>query len=575
MKYLSSIIYVVIFTIIIIIPTEAQIKSTCNLRKNLVTSNLQGFSFDEENNAIAGFEIYKVTNLDIIQSNAVSCSVDIKTINYSGTMGLQTFNFEKLYNVILTATESHADKDKFEVYLLAKYLYPISKTPENSYAALASVEAYTNAKSYNSDKKIVTSNGCINIVTAEQLEAKYAGLKLNKLNGSFDFVSKGEGFLNNKNSRVYTQINTTYRDNDNMKTESIRPFETEQTMQTKNYFVDPKNVINDIDPNVKIAVAQKFIDGDNYAQYKNFAVMFADQTGKIFSMHEIKKDYLKSINTLKPVYGHDGKMKGVLMILNHYPSFKKALKDPIENNYHIFYADMNGKVIINKDVTYGEADNSRGLSPLLVFERNGVIDILNYNATKILKAFTEVLTIDADGKITKKFNQDQTYQNIGNISNMRLNKSGNQMIVSGEIESPKPTANQTSANFTAAPYLYKSYFVGLWDVDKMELVNKLEFEVDFNIRQNMDIIDSSNDGTIAVLRNELRSYVVKIPSTGPIVFLQPFMNEKNKKIFNSSIRLSNLDIKQYVVDAKNKRIYVITEGVERKSFGINYWYYQY
>ncbi|MEO6189641.1 MAG: hypothetical protein ABIO44_03965 [Saprospiraceae bacterium] len=560
---------------------NGQIEGSSSLRTNENFSNLQGFGFDEEQNAIVAFEIFTVVNPQVQKMEEQNCNIGSSLLNFNNTLDLRKFNPSNLYKIISTACNYKLSNDKLnknrtvpknEIYLLAKYMFPVNEIKRNS--LLVSIEAFSSTKIESGKKlKLEFTEGCIDVVTTEQLNQKYPNLKLGSEDITINFESKGQGILS-KNSKLFTEVNKRIRQGSEFSYTTETPFREEQGIAFKDYITNNKHILYDSQHKRFASFGQKQIEGDSYGVNKNFGVFFADQTGKIYSSTEIKKDYLKSENTFSNVYDENGKIKGILMILVHQPSFKKSLKDPIENNYHVFYSDFDGKVFINKDIVYGNPENSRCLNPILTIEKNGALEVFNWNSNKVLNPHTELLEIDFQGNIKNLAHKDQSSNALADAGKVIFTKVGNQFIFIGGLELPKINTMQNGTmNSTPPPFAFRGYLIGLFDINKMEFTKNVTYSMNFDQIKEFDFIDQSEKGITGVLTNNFKSLLVKISPSGDVVIEDPFYAKYLKRDLSISRQLVDLDINSYAIDRKNRKIYFISS--DTKSIGNTIYYSSY
>jgi hypothetical protein len=373
-------------------------------------SSAQAYEFDEAKNAL-NIICVESNSSGEVKSEEEIAGKDDKGKDDKKSSLLKKAGFENPFKAVKNAAAESKNNpflnSKYmnpnelsnETFTVTTYQFPLKK---NSFeGAKISEEFFTNIKLDPTKKyKYVQRKTATEVLSLEQAAAKYPTLNLGKEGKYVSLQSKGDGLLQNKNVRLNTLVFGEIIRGIGVTFTGEAPFMKEQNEKYKDYMTNTYNSLTNETGDLFVNIAH-LNDGDNYYVNKNFSLFYMDKTGAIKKTVEIKKDYIKTINTFTYVYDEKGIKKGILMVLGNQMALKKSLKDPIENNFHVIYTDFEGNVKINKDIPYGNSDNWRCLNPVLVTEKEGSLHILNMNRNKILSVKMEVVDIAMDGTVKR------------------------------------------------------------------------------------------------------------------------------------------------------------------------------
>lgn len=205
-------------------------------------------------------------------------------------------------------------------------------------------------------------------------------------------------------------------------------------------------------------------EADKFAILKNFHFITFDRKGNIINKQATKYEYIREVSTVLPIHDLNGKVVGSIVFLAGAGG-KKALKDPVDNNFNLVAIDAEGEVIMKYDFKQGEG-SIRALIPMLAVLNDGKINILNLNQQKMFSPQFETLQFDSNGTVTKissvpskVFEKSIDFGNVGNGESVGqhnffntvelgnfVDGKGNICIIS-QRKVNKPGANGTEAHY--------------------------------------------------------------------------------------------------------------------------------
>lgn len=542
-------------------PIYAQVQHSSTLiNTDFSFSNFQGFDFDENSNAVVAFQILPVSS-SFLSQNKDNCQEGLMNVEFKTDKKYLVDN--ALFNAVANICPGFSDQripDRYEksdsfIYILVKYLFPVD-TPYNQYGHIASVEPFAYDLQKAKYKYLRNKLHCFPVVSAASLDQKYPKLELTKIKYKVDFESTGVG-LSIKNTKLYTEISQSSRKAWDQILTKETPFYKQHSKDYHLLFNNMKEEISEKGNKRFAGVSQRLKEGDNFASYQNFIVLFADHTGKIYDTIEIVKQYLKAIKSFSPVYNTDAEIKGIFLLLNNQPALKKSLKDPVENNVHVLVSDFNKDIFINRDFAFGNPENSRWINPVFTISDGEKLRILNINSNKFFKPYAEVLEIDQQGNIQATALKNTPKSGFFNTDSFKLVKAGNHYILYSLYKASPGSAISNSAPFAPPQNKYKSAYIALLDPKTFEIVSSMEYERGFDEIKSVEFVDENPERVLSVFNFDAFSTAIALNKNKESEAVELLKVAKNNKLLTLPPSAQKIDLKPYVIDKKSKKLYFI------------------
>ncbi len=533
-----------IWAIFICIPSicKAQVKTSSVKDLSNTFENAIHYEFDEQQKAIILYTYKKVDNCEAL------------TIDEITALEKSSGNDKK-------KSEEKSDdplKYKFvhETFLLKNYVFPVNETNNAKgagsefYTTRSKIEGQDFLRYYGRKDDAAKK---MNVGSIEDCKAKYPKLNILDTETTVWMSQEGEGKRKDKN----------YKSNVLVKREITTALKEKQTLyEQPNYDKDRaiyKNMsINDADPKFSNDEHTRFISiqrahvTEGWGAYMNFYIYTMDDKGNVLKMDSINKKYLKTIEKYCFVYNERGEKTGVLIAVSNQASFKKSLKDPISNNYHIFYTDFNGNIKISQEYQIGSTENDRGFKPIMGIEKEGTLKILNIDYNQLLKPVSEVLEFAPD-KTMKRLPHTNLFDmkvNFLAVGTWDLKSIGNKLWLNAPVFNSDPNV----------PYKYSSIFSCILDPQTLEFSSKSYITTGSDKWPTFDLIDYKNDKATIVSSDEKHNYLMTFNNaTGNI---EAKMQQEKDII---SYQICNTNEKSYVIDKIDRMIYFISGNTRDKT----------
>jgi hypothetical protein len=168
---------------------------------------------------------------------------------------------------------------------------------------------------------------------------------------------------------------------------------------------------------------------EKWSMYKQYCLVKHNYEGEIIKMAHINLEYLKDLGHFSFVYHKDGRPAGVVAVFSSFAIMgAKSQKDPKDNNHVMYYFDLDGNEKFHYTFEHGEADNPRGISPILLVEQEASLIMLNVNTEKLLKPKEELVFFDNKGKTETKSYEADLYPYQGSANNIRRLDDGSLLM---------------------------------------------------------------------------------------------------------------------------------------------------
>lgn len=215
--------------------------------------------------------------------------------------------------------------------------------------------------------------------------------------------SEGEGLMATKNLKtfLYQYDRVVMPDVNEFSIEqSEKPLAKEKTAeQLKDLILSGGGLLTAPDDNSYARMLSASYAKDSWDPFKFFHFVVFDKEGNIKAKTPITFEFIRSVIYSNEVKDMSGKVKGFLYILAGQVAIgQKKQKDPVENRFNLIYFDTQGNIKFKYDFTHGDEDNKRGISPLLVIEKNGELHVLSLNFNKLMKPVVETIVFDNTSK---------------------------------------------------------------------------------------------------------------------------------------------------------------------------------
>ena len=443
-----------------------------------------------------------------------------------------------------------------ETFLLKNYVFPINETNNGKvaerefYTTRSKIEGQDFLRYYGRKDDAAKK---MTVGSIDDCKAKYPKLDILDTKTIVRMSEEGEGKRKDKN----------YKSNVLVEREITTALKEKQTLyEIPNYDKDRtmyKNMsTNEADPKFSNDERTRFISiqrahvTEGWGASMNFYIYTMDDKGNVLKMDSINKKYLKTIEKYCFVYNEKGEKTGVLIAVSNQASFKKSLKDPISNNYHIFYTDFNGNIKISQEYQIGSTENDRGFRPIMSIEKEGTLKILNIDYDKLLKPVSEVLEFTPD-KTMKRLPHTNLFDmkvNFLAVGTWDLKLIGNKLWLNAPVFNSDPKI----------PYKYSSIFSCILDPQTLEFSSKSYITTGSNKWPIFDLIDYSNDKATMVSSDEEHNYFITYTNSTGII--ESKMQQEKSQI---SQQIRNTNEKSYVVDKKERLIYFIVGDTYAKK----------
>lgn len=290
---------------------------------------------------------------------------------------------------------------------------------------------------------------------------------------------------------VYAPANSNEEslENANKSTSSLSPQKEKNMELLKGYVKVPQTNIFSTDDNKTFSgVLGQMIEGDKWAEYKNFAFVTFDREGNIIAKDTTSFPYIRSVYYSSIVKDFEGKDKGFVYFFGGMAALGgKKEKDPVENNFQIVYVGLDGKIKFNYTFQKGNPNNKLGIRPIFVIEKDGKLLVWNLMTEKLLVSGSfEILSFDAKAVTTKVNNVTLTEPESQAILQFANNPRSLKMICSNGKASvikqslEKKTRPQTSpfgGTINEDYYEFGDlYFATFQDNDKYPTVTSIKLQ---------------------------------------------------------------------------------------------------
>ena len=416
--------------------------------------------------------------------------------------------------------------------------------------------------------RIIYRDGVTNTpIDPAGLAAKYPFLHLQDAPVTYSDVNyKGDGFLQNKNVRVYVEAF--------QKVNMIDSITSELKMGTPYGYAAKKvadaDMIADYFPvkeetnpvsfhSEKLNVDALWNTGakESYDMYKNYKIIFYTNDGKIIKTVDKKFDFLRNIKTFMPVYNEKREVQGIFVAFGPQMAFgKKSMKDPVENRVNVVYFDTEGNEKFAYTVEKGDKGNSRAFDPQYILAKDGKFTVYNYNGNKIFKPIKEIFIMDGKGISEPTVNtgsvpailSSKTSVDIGDNRTIAVSLYATQQKMSS-LGTPDPAAAAA-----AAAAKYEGLDITLFDWNGMKSVCYLSTkDVPFNTFESIDYIGEVDGKHLVVISTDTNNFVATIGNDGVGKLLNVCNIEKKQTLVKKAIKLDN--VKNYYVNKDKKIIY--------------------
>lgn len=444
--------------------------------------------------------------------------------------------------------------------------YPIAQTE----VSLAFPNSFKPNTTYRFNKLKCEQGGVdfstLPLMSYDQLISKYPAVDYGKeIIKSREMSSEGDGLLGLKNVRSFP-VSTEYHryvdsNSAQIKYSNIKesPLKKEEGIAAlKGFYRDNNNfsISNESNSKNYVLLRSESSKEDKFSNYKIFKMVAYDNEGTITNISDIKMDYVKDPRYFNFVLDKKGKKVGILLVLSGQIIIgAKSHKDPVENNHHLYYFDLDGKEKFHYSFTHGDEDNPRGVYPVIAIEDNGIIKVWSKNYEKLLKPYSEIINFDSKSKVTYvKFPKDNgnTLYNNGLMSKyhkFQVLEDGNFLLFDQEVSKK----SRQNGAFTEEYNTFSSAGFVILTPD-LEVVTSAGFgSENATVPAKIDYIGKVDDSYKIIITNQYRNYFISKGKEERLIVCPDSENFAKVKLPSNPVQ------NNYYVDKETRKIYGIYE----------------